>query len=335
VTGAARNIARGELLRGEDAHRFLTGPWQRLYADDCGATPFQSGPWYLSWLGTVGAAEAVEPLVACLEHPGGRLAMALQRRADGTVEPLTAPWPDYAGPAGAGAADPEACRELFDSLVAHVPRSATIRLDEFAATGAAARALSAAAGWSGTVSSKTALIALPGRFAQLPTSGEHARKLRRLAASGQVTVRHSATRTDLISALDRLVDLHLRQWARRPDVVAPFTDPVVLACYRTQAATMDPHEMIVSELLLDGRTIAAYLGYASERTYYAYRPALDLANYRVSPGHLLLLIMLRDFGADRDVFDLTRGEYGYKHAYADTWQDNLAFSRSGAAQDPA
>jgi CelD/BcsL family acetyltransferase involved in cellulose biosynthesis len=326
---APRSAATGALdvLWDDAARDYLAGAWAQLYAADSAATPFQSAPYYLGWLATAGA-ESVRPLVARLVHVGGTLAMALQCRTDSAgevVEPLTTPWSDYVRPVGVGSEDPALCRALFGDLPVHTGSDRQVHVSELAEGSPAVRALNAVPDWTRAVCSRTAQVRLPGRWASLPTSGEHGRKLRRLAAAGAVAVIYSANRTELVAATERLIDLHADQWADRTDAVAPFTDPVVAACYRTLAASMNPEEMIVSELTLDGRTIAAYLGFARGPTYYAYRPAMSRAHYRISPGHLLLLSMLRDFTARYDVFDLTRGEYGYKQAYADQWCDNLEF----------
>lgn len=316
---------------GSDARRYLSGPWRTLYADDPRATPFQSPGWYLGWLRTVGASSGVMQAVLVVRR-GDRDAAALalqfvQEDRSTTLTALTAPWADYARPIGWLSEDPAVCVSLIDGLADAVPPRGIVTIAELAADSAIAAMLGQAADWQGTICSRTAQLRLPGGWADLPSRGEYARKLGRLRARGTVRVVHTNDQMALRAALERLMVMHAEQWAARPDVVAPFTDPVVTVGYRDLAAEVDPAEMVISELTLDGRVLATYLGFARNRCYYAYRPAMDLRERRNSPGHLLLLHMLRDFAARGDVvFDLTRGEYQYKNAYADHWRDNLAFT---------
>jgi CelD/BcsL family acetyltransferase involved in cellulose biosynthesis len=314
-------VTAARVLDGAAAAAFLRDEWPALYTASPAATPFQSPGWCTAWLATAGAAAGAEPLIVT----NGAAALALQRRGR-TVEPLTSPWCDYTLPVGAG--DPAA----LAALAAALEGVDGARVDEVPLSSPLAAALRARPGWRESAASGTALVHLPGRWAEPPAGGEHGRKLRRLRARGDVACVPAPGAT----ALGDLVRLHRTQWAERPEVVAPFDDPVVTATYEAVTAAMG-EEAVVWRLLLGGETLAAYLCFHRGDTCYAYRPAIDVAWFRLSPGHLLLRLLLAGLAA-RGVrrFDLMRGEYGYKAAYADEWRRNAAFDlTAGSAEGPA
>jgi CelD/BcsL family acetyltransferase involved in cellulose biosynthesis len=68
-----------------------------------------------------------------------------------------------------------------------------------------------------------------------------------------------------------------------------------------------------SALTLNGQTIAAQIGFIENRTLFYYLPAFDAAFRQHSPGHLLLLNLVRDAARlELETVDLLRGQEPYK-----------------------
>jgi CelD/BcsL family acetyltransferase involved in cellulose biosynthesis len=317
------------LLRGDAAADFLRDELPALYAADPGATPFQSPGWCTAWLATAGRAAGVEPIVVAVAGP--RPAAIAVQRSTGTegelVEPLSSPRADYALPVGPGSADPTVLRALVDGVARCGER---VLLHEVPDSPLAS-VLDQAPGFVRGAASATASLTLPGRWAEPLPTGEHARKLRRLARRGHVRCIASNDAATARAALGDLVRLHRAQWAGREDVIAPFDDPVVLATYEAVVTAVGPEEAVVWRLFVGDDVVAAYLCFRRGHVCYAYRPALDVAWFRLSPGHLLLRLMLAQLAAQGvTCFDLMRGEYAYKEAYADSWRCNRTYS-SGPA----
>jgi CelD/BcsL family acetyltransferase involved in cellulose biosynthesis len=76
-----------------------------------------------------------------------------------------------------------------------------------------------------------------------------------------------------------------------------------------------------SRLTLDGQTIAAQVGFIENRTMLYYLPAFDAAFRQHSPGHLLLLNLVRDAARlELETIDLLRGQEPYKYKWTSVQQ---------------
>lgn len=105
-------------------------------------------------------------------------------------------------------------------------------------------------------------------------------------------------------------------------------DPVALAQHDREFAPLardvfsrpaiGPARTHVATLQADGAILAAHLGFVDAERFYYYVPAYDDAFQEFSPGHLLMLELIRRACETRvPVFDMLRGDYGYKRRLTD------------------
>jgi CelD/BcsL family acetyltransferase involved in cellulose biosynthesis len=137
---------------------------------------------------------------------------------------------------------------------------------------------------------------------------------------------------DVFARYGAFTEMHRQQWADDPEVVAPFDDQTVDFGFRAFVEQIAPlGGMVLSELTLDGTPLAMYFGFLRDRRFYAYRTCYRRDYFPYSPGHILLKSMIRDFrGRGLDTFDLMRGGYAYKHLYASTITNNVAYDVGSA-----
>ncbi len=274
------------------------------------------------------------PLVLLVTAAGEGVVAALALR-DGdspsgrTVTPLASPWSEYAGPVGPRSRDDEVCAVLVQHLACAVDRRATVLIDEVPAGSAFAWRLLNSPNWRCVGGSTAGQVLLPGRWRDLPATGENGKRLRQARRGGELSYDAGALDPSVrATALAELMDLHAAQWSDRAAPDRSFSDPVVAAGCRNAVANAGAEEVYLARLRLDGRTIAGQLCFRRDDVYYSYRPAMDPDYRRLSPGHLLLLHLLADAArAGGRQFDLTRGDLPYKHSYADVWSRNLTFLR--------
>lgn len=305
------------LLSGAAAESFIDNEWAKL-ATASAATPFQTQGWYRAWLLHIAASEAATPIVIVVARGGEvRLACALQLKTgtEPMVETLTAPWSDYHD--AVGPTDPTAVSALAGTL-RQLAASAPIALDDILAGGLLHKACRAAGGRV-VDSSPTRALQLddPAAVAKALGNREHARKHRALQRLGDLRVLHHTEQAEATNAMHRLMALHRRQWFERPDIVAPFDGGVTDSFFLALPSTLDPGTTILSELILDRRVIASYVGFRHLGRYGAYRTAFDGTLAKYSPGHMLVREMIRTLPTlSVATFDFMRGDYRYKSEYA-------------------
>jgi CelD/BcsL family acetyltransferase involved in cellulose biosynthesis len=145
---------------------------------------------------------------------------------------------------------------------------------------------------------------------------------RRAAGVGELR-HHVATDPAERRAVASFVIAHKRQSLVRQGIgvaefdqrVTPFLLSLVDLAY---PAGSRPY---FSRLALDGRTIAAQVGFIENRTLFYYLPAFDAAFRQHSPGHLLLLNLVRDAARlELETVDLLRGQEPYKFKWTSAQQ---------------
>ncbi len=318
---------------GQDALRVLDDSWDTLAFARSGPSWFFSSGWYKGWIESVAEAEGAEPLVIRLDA-GGRLCagLALQLSRDVTgrrvISPLSAPWADYHDAIG----DPtdEAAVTGLVRLLSKLTKAkgAHLRLTDVRVGGLLER-VARRLGLSERPGSATSAIALDQAdpWQTECRRGEYRIKAHRLARLGLLTCQHHADPEAVLRHLPSFIDLHRQQWRGRMDAVAPFCDPTVVRGFEVLANSLSRQgNLILTSLTLADRPIAMYFGFRHRGYYGGYRTTFDRSYYRLSPGHLMLHRMLADFCADGvTVFDLMRGAYGYKAAYANLNSHNLVY----------
>lgn len=326
------------VLRGEDMLQVLSPGWDRLAAANPCATVFQSVGWYRAWLEAVAAAEEAEPLVLRVPAAGpARAALALQIcRVQGApaLRPLSWPWADYHDAVG-DPEDAEAAEALAAALAGLVEESGfPLVLDDVVAGGFLAEIMERL-GLAAEAASPVGAISLadPERLELIRQRREHHRKELQLARRGEVRCVHRRDREEIARRLPVFIAMHRRQWAEQPDAVAPFDGGVVDAAFAAMVRHMAPDgRVVLTELLVGGEAVATYFGFIWGRAYLGYRTSYELSWYRLSPGHLMLRAMIRDFAAaGLERLDLMRGAYTYKAEYVDTFRHNRRY-RLGAAR---
>ena len=143
---------------------------------------------------------------------------------------------------------------------------------------------------------------------------------RRAAASGKLTYEvttYAGDRAEIaafVIAQKRLALLRQGKSTAEFDLtVAPFLRSLVELEFPLGTS---PY---FSRLILDGQTMAAQVAFIEGRTLLYYLPAFDFTHRLHSPGHLLILNLLRDASAmGLETIDLLRGEEPYKFKWADS-----------------
>jgi CelD/BcsL family acetyltransferase involved in cellulose biosynthesis len=326
------------VLRGEDVLQVFGPAWDRLAEANPCATAFQSRGWYRAWLEAVAAAEEAEPLVLQVPAAGpARAALALQVcrvQGEPALRPLSWPWADYHDAVG-DPNDAEAAESLATALTDLVEESGlSLVLDDVVASGFLVRVMERL-GIAAEAASPVGAIDLTNaeRLERLRQRREHHRKEHQLARHGEVRCVHRRDREEIARRLPVFIEMHRRQWEEQPDAVAPFDGGVVDAAFAAMVRHMAPDgRVVLTELLVGGEAVATYFGFVWGRAYLGYRTSYEFSWYRLSPGHLMLRAMIRDFAAaGLERLDLMRGAYAYKAEYVDTFRHNRRY-RLGAAR---
>lgn len=158
--------------------------------------------------------------------------------------------------------------------------------------------------------------------AYLKTRGGNVRrnlgkKQRRLARLGDVQYVH-ATPTSAAGAVDEVIRLHDLRWTGRNDVTLVSRSADGQAFYREVLPKLVAEGIAdVVTLELDGRAIAAQVGFEVGDTYFNYQAAFDPAQAPYSPSTLLLAYLLeRAWDRGLRTFDFMTGDEPYKSDWA-------------------
>lgn len=315
---------RAEIVRGVQVlDRLRPGRAGATHAMTQAPTPFQTPGWCRAWIIHAARSEAATPILLEAGLPdGGRVRVGLQAHhlgAEQVLRPLSWPWADYHEACELpGRGHPDAARVLAEALD-DLQRAERARLDlpdlvDGGLLHGAAVQLGARVRPSSTVVSVD--LADTEHVRTIASRKETARKARRLARLGRLSLVHHRDPADVAARLPVFFAMHAAQWQDRADVVAPFDGGVVDRTFAGVAAQPDAG-VIVTELRLDSSPLAMYFGFLHGRRYWAYRTAFDRQYWRLSPGHQLVVRMIVDFARSSvRTFDLMRGGYDYKMAYA-------------------
>lgn len=164
---------------------------------------------------------------------------------------------------------------------------------------------------------------LPLPYPSLPEYGtslhrNHRRKLsqaiRRLREAGSVELWIAKDNPALARAFELYLDIEQRSWkVNIRGHIGRHTERV--AFFRKLVEQNDPLKMAVYILLLDGVPIAGMVGGAFEGVFYAFEEAFDEGYRDLSPGNVMLLLLIWDTIESRcralDLF----GNYAYYKAH--------------------
>lgn len=142
-----------------------------------------------------------------------------------------------------------------------------------------------------------------------------ARLGRRLVGAGRVEFVSSREPRAQEPLLDLYLDVERRSWKSHTDA-AIARNPTRVALFRSQCRPGRAAEPAVHLLLLDGVPIAAHFGVRFAGGLYAREMAFDEAYARLGPGHLLLLLVVRDAIVNRLGFLNMMGQFDY---YKSEW----------------
>lgn len=143
---------------------------------------------------------------------------------------------------------------------------------------------------------------------------------RRAAASGKLTYEVTTDAGDRADIAAFVVAQKRLALLRQGKSTAEF-DLTVTPFLRSLAELEFPPGIspYFSRLILDGQTMAAQIAFIEGGTLLYYLPAFDFMHRLHSPGHLLILNLLRDAAAmGLEAVDLLRGEEPYKFKWTDS-----------------
>jgi hypothetical protein len=140
-----------------------------------------------------------------------------------------------------------------------------------------------------------------------------ARLGRRLVAAGAVEFAYSRDPRAQEALFGLYLDVEGRSW-KSSTAAAIARSPRRVALFRSQCRPGRVARPIVHLLLLDGAPIAAHFGVEFAGGFYAREMAFDEAYARLGPGHLLLLLVVRDAIASHVGFLNMMGQFGYYKA---------------------
>lgn len=296
-------------------------PWLRL--QHCATrTPFQTYEWNLAWW-RAESGPLVEPLIAALRRDGRVVALlplmlSLEDRGRRVVRWLTTPRGEY----GDGLFDRSvdrraAARELLAWLRAGLgERWDAIELTDTAPWSPLIQASRDQPAWTATPGAECPITQLRDEATLRPllTRREHRKKERRLCEQGDVAFHLSSDPSWTAGAMERLTELHRREWSERADAV---DDTAVVRFQHELTRLLAPTgRLLLAELRLDDRPIAAYCAFASDSRAFGWRTGYDPELRDHSPGHLLYRRMLDTLArAGYREFDWMRRTLAYENRY--------------------
>jgi CelD/BcsL family acetyltransferase involved in cellulose biosynthesis len=144
---------------------------------------------------------------------------------------------------------------------------------------------------------------------------------RRAERQGELSFERSSTET-IAAAWEDVFRLHRARWAGR-GLSGALGDDRVCHFHKEVVTELAPACASIDRLKLDGKTIGALYGFVIGRTKYCYMQGVDPAAGALSPGLLLVGMVLEDAqrrGLER--VDFLRGDEPYKLAWGPTLVTN-------------
>lgn len=139
---------------------------------------------------------------------------------------------------------------------------------------------------------------------------------RRLSKAGAVVFTAAEPPDQVEHALRRFGAMHTSRWTDFGDA-AEFADPVVVnRLIRLTSGVADSAPCRIGTLRLSGEIIAVHIAYRWRDAQFSWRLAHDARWQEMSPGRLLMSLMIEEaFAAGCSRCDLGRGEGGYKRRW--------------------
>lgn len=154
--------------------------------------------------------------------------------------------------------------------------------------------------------------------------GDIRRQLRRLEELGEVSLKvySPADIPQAMLALDKLLQEHSRHW---PDSYkAPFFHRALVK--HALAAGL----LHFSELVVGGEVVSWHLGFCEGERFYWYMPAYLPQYQNYSPGKIHLFLCIDEaIKKGVRIFDLLKGDEGYKSQWANGFHDLYSFEVQG------
>lgn len=313
-----RRTSTAPLITSE-AFEQLEREWAELHAATPGATPFSHPAWHATWLGHFGAGlDAALLSVRREERLVGVVPLELRRDSAQLLGDHNVC--DYAGILAAPGEEDAVAAGVIEWLMEDL--TPQLRVWGIVADSPLRAAFANGAsgfGWA-TEEAPEAVspaAALPETFeAYIAGLGKHdrhelRRKLRRLAAAGEVGFASVGAPEGVAAGMDRF--LALMRASR--DGKNEFLTPAMEAFFRDLAATFAALGFArLSTLSLDGQTTAMLLSFENAGTTYLYNSGYDPELASLAVGLLSKAYAVEDaIARGKRTFDFLRGDEEYKH----------------------
>ncbi|HVI02512.1 MAG TPA: GNAT family N-acetyltransferase [Enhygromyxa sp.] len=310
------------VLEGHAGLIELRDEWRTLCEQCPWATPFQRPEWLLAWAGQL---RPERPWTIAVRERGRLIGLAplfLYRRGNARVLALLgAGASDYGDVLALPGRERAVVRAMLSALARRRARWDVCELDEVRPAISPLTRLTLPRGWSMRVSTQSTCpsLALPARVDELSrhVPPRHLRRFeqyRRRAASAGTLALERATPDTCERLLDTLFDLHEARW-RAHGKPGGFADSRVRALHREAAVALAKQDALALYVLrIDQRPIACLYGYEHDRTLYFYLGGFDPAAASLSPGALVLgLVLETSIQRGLTRFDFLRGSEAYKY----------------------
>lgn len=313
---------RSRMVEGHAALENLREEWQTLCGQCPWATPFQRPEWLLAW---AKQHRSVRPWTVIVRERGQLVGLALlflYRRGNiRTLAFMGAGASDYGDVLALPGRERAVLRAIYSVLASRRTSWDRCELDELRAGLSPLTRVALPRGWSLHASTQSTCpsLSLPSRVEELAqhVPRRHLRRFdqyrRRAASEGTLTLERATPET-CERLLDTLFGLHDARWHSRGKP-GGFADPRVRALHREAAPAFARRDALALYALhLDERPIACLYGFEQGRTLYFYLGGFDPAAASLSPGVLVLGLVLEESirrGLER--FDFLRGSESYKY----------------------
>jgi CelD/BcsL family acetyltransferase involved in cellulose biosynthesis len=297
-------MAEVRIAEGLGGLRSLKAEWEHLHrASSAGL--FQSFDWAEAWAQSIGTFERAIRILTVTDGDRGCIVPLIVQRHLGVrrLRWLGVEVTDYCDVLASGAWD---IVDLAAAIRSHLPPADIVELRQIRTGSLASRIFNTA---DQPDMSCPYITVAESRFPKDILYAE-----RRAAASGKLTYEvatDTASRADIAAFVIAQKRLALSRQGRN---TAEF-DLTVTPFLRSLAELefLPVARPYFSRLILDGQTMAAQIAFIEGATLLYYLPAFDFAHRLHSPGHLLMLNLLRDAAAmGLRTVDLLRGEEPYK-----------------------
>ena len=143
------------------------------------------------------------------------------------------------------------------------------------------------------------------------------RHTNKLSRAGPLNFITSTSAGEIDPRLYGFFEQHVARWAPT-STPSLFNDPRNREFYHAMVARLAPAGVVrLLEVVLDGRVVAAHLGFVHGGRFTWYKPTFDPAYARFSPGEVLLKRLLEDAQKEPvDEFDFTVGDEAFKLRFA-------------------